>query len=118
MRDFKKYKVWEKSHQLTLDIYRLTNDFPAEEKFGLISQIRRACASIPTNISEGCGYESTSQFVRFLQIAAGSCSEVEYLIMLSTDLKYLSENSETLLLNCQEIKKMLFGLINKIKAED
>ncbi len=83
MQDFKKLQVWAKSHDLTLRMYELTSQFPREEIYGLTSQIRRACASIPTNIAEGCGRKSSADFARFLQIAMGSASETEYLILLA-----------------------------------
>jgi four helix bundle protein len=66
MKDFKKQKVWKKSHQLTLDIYKVTADFPREELYGLINQVRCSCASIPANIAEGCGRASDADFSRFL----------------------------------------------------
>ena len=90
MRDFRRLQVWGKSHELTLRIYALTSEFPRQEIYGLTSQIRRACASIPTNIAEGCGRNSSPDFARFLQIAMGSASETEYLILLAHDLKYLN----------------------------
>ena len=90
MRDFRKLQVWERSHELTLKIYELTSQFPREEIYGLTNQIRRACTSIPTNIAEGCGRESTADFARFLQIAMGSASETEYLILLAHNLKYFN----------------------------
>ena len=90
MRDFRKLQVWEKSHELTLKIYEVTSQFPREEIYGLTNQIRRACTSIPTNIAEGCGRESTADFARFLQIAMGSASETEYLILLAHNLKYFN----------------------------
>lgn len=93
MRNFKKYDVWKLSHVFTLKIYEITKSFPQEEIYGIISQIRRASSSIPTNISEGCGRDSDSEFNRFLTIALGSASEVEYLTILSKDLKYLNEAS-------------------------
>lgn len=89
MMDFEKLKVWEKAHQLTLEIYKITEEYPREELYGLTSQIRRACVSIPTNISEGCVRSSDADFSRFLYIALGSTSELEYLILLSVDLKYV-----------------------------
>ena len=90
MHDFRRLQVWDKSHGLTLRIYELTSDFPREEIYGLTSQIRRACASIPTNTAEGCGRETPADFARFLQIATGSASETEYLIQLAHDLKYFN----------------------------
>jgi four helix bundle protein len=106
MRNFRELKVWEKSHQLTLLIYQATRNFPSEELYGLTSQIRRACSSIPANIAEGCGRQTGKDFARFLQIAFGSASELEYHLLLAYDLKLLSSESykvmENLLL---EIKK-------------
>jgi len=92
MRDFKKYDIWKLSHQFTLDVYDISKNFPKDEVYGITSQIRRASSSIPTNISEGCGRSSDAEFSRFLTIALGSANEVEYLIILSKDLNYLSEN--------------------------
>ena len=83
MKDFKKLKVWQKAHRLTLDVYQASATFPREELYGLTSQIRRSCLSIPSNIAEGCGRVSDTDFARFLQISMGSSSEVEYLLILS-----------------------------------
>jgi len=77
MKDFRNLKAWEKAHQLTLKIYKVTEEFPREELYGLTSQIRRACVSIPTNIAEGCVRSSDADFSRFLYIALGSTSELE-----------------------------------------
>lgn len=90
MRDFKKYDIWLLSHSFTLEIYKLTNSFPKEEIYGLTSQIRRSCSSIPTNIAEGCGRNSDKEFNQFLNIALGSACETEYLIILAKDLNYFS----------------------------
>lgn len=117
MKDFRKLMVWEKAHQLTLKIYKITEEFPREELYGLTSQIRRACVSIPTNIAEGCVRSSDADFSRFLYIALGSTSELEYLILLAMDLKlikndlYIGLNNEI-----NEIKKMLILMIQKLKA--
>lgn len=118
MRDFRGLKVWGRSHELTLRIYELTSQFPREEIYGLTSQIRRACASIPTNIAEGCGRESSADFARFLQIAMGSASETEYLILLAHDLKYLKVNQCAKLIDTiVSVKKMLAGLLRNIKTD-
>ena len=118
MQDFHDLKVWEKAHLLTLDIYRATNDFPREEIYGLTSQLRRAASSIPANIAEGCGRNSSSELRRFLEIAMGSASEVEYHLLLGRDLNILSTKSHCVLTqNVCEIKKMLAAFIQKIKAE-
>jgi four helix bundle protein len=116
MKDFRTLKVWEKSHQFTLKIYSLSRNFPKDELFGLISQIRRASSSIAINIAEGCGRGSDADFARFLQISMGSASETEYLIVLCSDLEYVPNDSrEALLLEVQEIKMMLASLIKTIR---
>jgi four helix bundle protein len=79
MRDFKKYDIWQLSHELTLKTYQLTKSFPKEELYGLTSQIRRSVSSIPTNISEGCGRNSDAEFNQFLNIALGSAKDLKYI---------------------------------------
>jgi four helix bundle protein len=117
MKNFREFKVWEKSHRLTLDVYRTTVTFPKDELFGLTSQIRRACASIPANIAEGCGRGSNRDFARFLQIAMGSASELEYHLMLAHDLKFLGHSAhEELTGRTTEIKRMLAVLLQRVKA--
>src|SRR5882757_5230038 len=91
MKDFKELKVWSKAHEMTMSVYRATRSFPKEELYGLTSQLRRAAASIGANIAEGCGRRSDGEFTRFLQIARGSASEIEYHFMLARDLHYLRE---------------------------
>jgi len=116
MRDFNKYDVWKLSHQLVLDIYDLTYSFPKEESFGITSQIRRASTSIPANISEGCGRDSDPEFHRFLTIATGSASEVEYLILLSKDLGYINSKSyDNLSTDINLIKRKIYTLKQKLK---
>jgi four helix bundle protein len=117
MQDFKKLMVWEKSHDLTMRVYNLTSQFPREEIYGLTSQIRRASASIPTNIAEGCGRKSSTEFARFLQIAIGSTSETEYLLFLAHDLKYLGSDQydqlEDIIIS---VKKMLITLLKRLET--
>ena len=93
MRDFRKYRVWELGHDLTLDIYRQTKEFPKEERYGVTSQMRRASSSVPANIAEGCGRESDAEFRRFLVISQGSVSELEYFNILAKDLGYISDQT-------------------------
>jgi len=117
MKDFKKLKVWQKAHRLTLDVYQASATFPREELYGLTSQIRRACLSIPSNIAEGCGRGSDTDFARFLQISMGSSSEVEYLLILSKDLQILtSDDYETLSDDVIQIKRMLTSLIKTSRS--
>lgn len=116
MRDFRKYNVWEKSHEFVLRIYDFTRTFPNEEIFGITSQIRRASSSIPTNIAEGCGRGSDADFKRFLVFASGSASEVTYLLILAKDLNYLNtEDFESLEKQIIIIHKSIYSLINKLK---
>jgi len=117
MKDFRTLKVWEKAHELVLNIYKSTDAFPKQEKYGLTSQIQRAAASIPTNIAEGCGKDSDAELKRYFLIAMGSSSELEYLLLLTHDLGYLSkENYTTLQSNLIEIRKMLNAFIQRLKA--
>ena len=89
MKDFRKLKVWKRAHELVLEIYKITHQFPKEELYGLTNQIRRSSSSIPTNIAEGCGRAGDTEFHRFLIIAMGSASELEYQAVLAHDLGYL-----------------------------
>ena len=117
LQDFKNLKVWKKSHEFTVKIYKVSKQFPNEELFGLTSQIRRACTSIPSNIAEGCGRNSDADFARFLQMAFGSSNELEYQIMLPYDLKYIkSKTYDEIIGELSYIKKMLNKLIIKLKA--
>jgi len=118
LKDFKKLKVWEKSHQLTLAAYRATASFPKEEIYGLTGQIRRSSSSIPANIAEGCCRSGDAEFSRFLQIAMGSASELEYHLILAHDLGYLNDSDfEQLTGAVSEVKQMLASLIKKLKAD-
>ena len=118
MKDFKELKVWEKAHQLALAIYKVTKGFPKEELYGLTSQIRRSCISIPANIAEGCGRSGDAEFARFLQIAMGSSSELEYHILLARDLTFFNDSTYDCLANdVIEIKRMLASFIKRLKAD-
>jgi len=116
MKDYRKLVVLEKAHKLTLFIYNITRAFPKEEQYGLISQIRRAATSTPTNIAEGCGKNTQTDFARYLQNAFGSMQEVQYLSFLSFELKYLDQENYIILENSiSEVKAMLIGLIQKVR---
>ena len=118
MKDFRNLKVWEKAHQLALSGYKSTAAFPREEMYGLTSQLRRACASVATNIAEGCGRGTNAEFRRFLQIAMGSASETEYLCLLARDLAYLADGDYVSLQEqIEEVKRMLAALLKAIQAD-
>jgi four helix bundle protein len=118
MQDFRHLKVWQKAHVLTLDVYKSTRNFPREEVYGLTSQIRRAAASVGANIAEGCCRKSDQELGRFLQIAMGSASEVEYHCLLARDLELLhAEDYGRLSGKTVEVKRMLASLIRKLRAD-
>ncbi len=118
MRDFRELKIWEKGHRLSLAVYKATMRFPREELYGLTSQIRRSCSSIPANIAEGCGRNGDTELARFLGIAMGSASELEYHLLLAHDLNLL-ETAEyrELAREVTEVKRMLTSFIQKLKAD-
>ena len=118
MQDFRKLDVWRKAHELVLGIYQATTEFPKAELYGLASQLRRAAASVPTNIAEGCGRPTDPDFRRFLAMALGSASELEYLLLLTRDLGFVDGDAEVALSSqTVEVKRMLSGLIRKLKAD-
>ena len=103
---------------MALAVYRTTMTFPQEELYGLTSQIRRSCASIPANIAEGCGRRGDAELARFLQIAMGSASELEYHLLLARDLNLLkSLDYEHFTNDVIEVKRMLVSFIKKLNAE-
>ena len=115
MKDFRSLEVWQKAHRMTLAAYRVTKTFPSDERFGLTSQIRRAAASIGANIAEGCGRRGDAEFHRFLQMAMGSASELEYHLLLSRDLEYLDPtNHKELTADVTRVKRMLSSLMRTV----
>jgi four helix bundle protein len=118
MKDFRDLMVWEKAHKLTLDVYRVTATFPMFELYGLTSQMRRCCASIGANIAEGCGKRGNSEFQRYLQIASGSASEMDYHLLLSHDLGFLADaDYRNFAKSLTEVRKMLTSLVQKVEAD-
>jgi four helix bundle protein len=118
MKDFRSLQVWDKAHQLTLCSYRVTATFPKSELYGMTSQIRRCAASIAANIAEGCGKRGNGEFQRFLNIAAGSASELEYHFLLARDLGYLNETDYPALnAAVVEVKRMLASLARKVEED-
>ncbi len=118
MKDFRDLRVWEGSHRLTLAIYAFTSKFPREELYGLTSQIRRCAVSVGANIAEGCGKTGNNEFQRFLQIAAGSASELDYELLLAKDLGYLN-NIDYLKIagELSQVRKMLSSLLRKVNVD-
>lgn len=118
MKNFRDLQVWEKAHSLTLASYKVTNEFPKQEMYGMSSQIRRCAASIPANIAEGCGKRGNGEFQRYLNIAAGSASELEYHFLLAHDLKFVNEaDYRDLNDRVVEVKRMLAALARKVEFD-
>ena len=117
MQRFTELTVWQRSHALVLEVYRLTMTFPPEEKFGLTSQLRRSALSIPTNIAEGSKRVGRVDYARFLNIAEASVAETQYLLMVSRDLGYLAQDfHDPTQKQLGEIAKMLHGLRVKVQG--
>ena len=117
MRNYKDLVVWEKAHKLTLAIYKETNAFPKEERFGLTSQVRRASSSIPSNLAEGCGRRSDGEMGRFIQIAMGSGAELSYHLLLCRDLDILgTAEFSRLSADLDEVLRMLSALSGRVRG--
>lgn len=112
--NFRDLQIWQKSLELSKTVYQITKDFPKEEQFGLTSQIRRAAASINSNIAEGYGRNSPKDFLKFLHIARGSLCEVEAQLILCEELNLTEKNPRFFSL-INELHKMLHAFIEKIK---
>lgn len=117
MRDYKKYDVWVKAHELTLFVYKeIVPDFPKSEQYAIASQLKRAAYSIGLNIVEGCGRNTDKDFAHFLDIALGSVHETEYCLLLSFDLGYILEEKQKITLSkLNEVKAKLINLIKSIR---
>lgn len=117
MQDFRNLKVWQKSHQLTLEVYRATQSYPRDEVYSLTQQTRRSASSIPTNIAEGTGRGSDADFARFLWMSNGSARELEYQLLLAKDLGYMIEPQyQKLIAALDEVKRMLASLIQTVTS--
>ncbi len=118
MQDFRQLKVWRKAHELTLEVYRKSRRFPPEERFGLTAELRRSARSIGSNIAEGCAKDTDAEFRRFVVIAFGSASELEYQLLLAGDLEYLSPTDQAALnSSCTEVERMLNSLSQTLKTK-
>ncbi len=114
-RDFRNIKAWQFADRLTLAIYQITQKFPSHELYGVVSQLRRASVSVPSNIAEGATRNSTKEFIQFLFIAKGSLAEVEYFLHLSKNLGYISDADYVILDGVRtECAKILHGLVTSI----
>jgi four helix bundle protein len=118
LRNYKDLNVWQKAYNFCLDVYRFTGKFPKEENFCMVSQMRRAAISVPSNIAEGYGRKTTKEYIQFLYIAYGSLCELETQILLSGDLKYLgSEQLKESQSNLGDIERMLKSLIRSLEKK-
>ena len=116
-REIKKYEVFKKAHQLVLKVYSITKKFPAEERYGLVSQMRRSAYSIPMNLIEGGARDSEAEFRYFVNIACGSSAEVQYQLELVRDLQYITQQEYVELdKEYNDVGKMLNGLMKKLSA--
>ncbi|MBI2465060.1 four helix bundle protein [Candidatus Shapirobacteria bacterium] len=112
-------KIWEKSHKLTIEIYKLCKKLPNTETFGIISQIQRSSSSIPANIAEGFGRKGKKEFIQFLYQAKGSLTETEYFLILIKDLNYVDNiGIEKLIFEYEILAKMLNSFITQLKAKN
>ena len=116
LKSYKELKVWQKSYQLCLEVYKITAEFPIEEKYGLTSQIRRAVVSVPSNIAEGYGRKTTTDYIKYLYIAYGSLCELETQILLSRDLDLIeSSNAKVIIDEIHGVERMLKALIKSLE---
>ncbi len=115
MRNFRKYDIWTDGIDFSIEIYRITSSFPSDERFGLISQMRRAAVSVPSNIAEGSSRKSNLEFSRFIEIALGSSFELETQLIISRQQKYIStEAMDVLLPPLQSLQRRLNALRNTL----
>lgn len=118
MRNYQDLQVWNKAHTLTLDLYRTSRGFPREEIYGLTSQVRRAALSIGSNLAEGCGRRTSNELARFVRIAMGSASELDYQLRVCRDLGYLkADDFQRTSKNLTEVRKMLTAFLSKVEEQ-
>ena len=118
MRNYRDLQTWNKAHNLTLELYKLSRQFPKEEIYGLTSQLRRAASSIGANLAEGCGRQSNPEFARFVRISMGSASELDYHLVLSRDLGFIENTTYgRLSKGLTEVRKMLASLLSTVEME-
>ena len=116
MNNFRELNVWQKARVFTKDLYQLLSKYPNDEKFAIVSQMKRASVSIVSNIAEGAGRNTNNDFARFLDIALGSAFEIETQLILSNDLNFISDSElNEFESKIQEIEKMINGLIRAVR---
>jgi len=116
MKTHKDLDVWKNSIDLVIEVYQLLKKYPDEEKFGIVSQMKRCAVSIPSNIAEGAARSSKKEFSHFLSISLGSLAELETQILISKKLNFVSgDNTEKILINLTSIRKMILGLKRSLK---
>ena len=118
MRNYRDLQVWNKAHKLTLDLYRVSQGFPREEIYGITSQLRRAAVSIRANLAEGCGRRTSTELARFVRIAMGSASELDYHLLLSKDLGYVNgDDFMRTATALTEVRKMLTSFLSSVEEQ-
>jgi four helix bundle protein len=118
MRNYRDLQVWTKAHKLTLDLYRVSQTFPREEIYGITSQLRRAAVSIGANLAEGCGRRTSTELARFVRIATGSASELDYHLLLSRDLGFINnEDFKRTSSDLTEVRKMLTSFLISVEEQ-
>jgi four helix bundle protein len=118
MRNYRDLQVWTKAHKLTLDLYRVSQAFPREEIYGITSQLRRAAVSIGANLAEGCGRRTSTELARFVRIATGSASELDYHLLLSRDLGFINnEDFNRTSSDLTEVRKMLTSFLISVEEQ-
>jgi four helix bundle protein len=118
MRNYRELQVWSKAHSLTLELYRVSRGFPREEMFGVTSQLRRAAVSVAANLAEGCGRRTGTELARFVRIAMGSASELDYHLLLCRDLGLIKQddfNQSSSRLT--EVRKMLTSFLSTVERQ-
>jgi four helix bundle protein len=118
MRNYRDLQVWNKAHKLTLELYRVSQGFPREEIYGITSQLRRAAVSVGANLAEGCGRRTSTELARFVRIAMGSASELDYHLLLSKDLGFMNNNDFDLAsAGLTEVRKMLTSFLSSVEEQ-
>src|SRR5215470_9348999 len=118
MRNYRDLQVWSKAHSLTLDLYRVSRGFPKEEVFGVTGQLRRASVSIGANLAEGCGRRTSAELARFVRIAMGSASELDYHLLLCHDLGFIdAKNFQRAEKDLAEVRKMMTSFLSRVEGQ-